>query len=88
MAHGDIKVGLISKPRPPSCWAPWSVVQRPPLIELLDDAEVAGVAANALKKTLLMFDYFNDVAKGQGRQRQGQGSDAELGRCRVVHQPP
>jgi aconitate hydratase 2/2-methylisocitrate dehydratase len=33
-----------------------------PLIELLDDAEVAGVAAEALKKTLLMFDYFNDVA--------------------------
>ncbi|MFO5011410.1 hypothetical protein RCK73_25825, partial [Salmonella enterica subsp. enterica serovar 1,4,[5],12:i:-] len=33
-----------------------------PLIELLDDAEVAGVAAEGLKKTLLMFDYFNDVA--------------------------
>ena len=33
-----------------------------PLIELLDDAAVAGVAADALKKTLLMFDYFNDVA--------------------------
>ncbi len=49
----------------------------------------AGVAAEALKKTLLMFDFFNDVAdQGQGRQRQGQGSDAELGRCRVVHQPP
>ena len=33
-----------------------------PLIELLDDAEVAAVAAEALKKTLLMFDFFNDVA--------------------------
>src|SRR5574337_942661 len=33
-----------------------------PLIELLDYAEVAGAAAAALKKTLLMFDYFNDVA--------------------------
>ncbi|AZG16358.1 MULTISPECIES: bifunctional aconitate hydratase 2/2-methylisocitrate dehydratase [Cupriavidus] len=32
-----------------------------PLIELLDDAEVGTVAANALKKTLLMFDAFHDV---------------------------
>ena len=33
-----------------------------PLIELLDDPEVAAVAAAGLKKTLLMFDFFNDVA--------------------------
>ncbi|MFV0600672.1 MAG: bifunctional aconitate hydratase 2/2-methylisocitrate dehydratase [Brachymonas sp.] len=32
-----------------------------PLIDLLDDAEVAPVAADALKKTLLMFDQFHDV---------------------------
>ena len=32
-----------------------------PLIDLLDDAEVAPVAAEALKKTLLMFDQFHDV---------------------------
>ena len=32
-----------------------------PLIELLDDAEVAPVAAEALKHTLLMFDQFHDV---------------------------
>ncbi|QDZ27929.1 bifunctional aconitate hydratase 2/2-methylisocitrate dehydratase [Noviherbaspirillum sp. UKPF54] len=32
-----------------------------PLIELLGDAVVGGVAANGLKKTLLMFDYFHDV---------------------------
>ncbi|KQZ65487.1 MULTISPECIES: bifunctional aconitate hydratase 2/2-methylisocitrate dehydratase [unclassified Lysobacter] len=32
-----------------------------PLIELLDDAEVGAVAANALKHTLLMFDAFHDV---------------------------
>ncbi|WP_454765956.1 bifunctional aconitate hydratase 2/2-methylisocitrate dehydratase [Cupriavidus campinensis] len=32
-----------------------------PLIELLDDAEVGTVAANALKATLLMFDAFHDV---------------------------
>ncbi|WP_215782146.1 bifunctional aconitate hydratase 2/2-methylisocitrate dehydratase [Paludibacterium sp. B53371] len=32
-----------------------------PLIDLLDDAEVAAVAGEALKKTLLMFDAFHDV---------------------------
>jgi len=33
-----------------------------PLIGLLADAEVGAIAAEALKKTLLIFDYFNDVA--------------------------
>jgi aconitate hydratase 2 / 2-methylisocitrate dehydratase len=32
-----------------------------PLVELLADGECAAAAAEALKKTLLMFDYFNDV---------------------------
>jgi aconitate hydratase 2/2-methylisocitrate dehydratase len=32
-----------------------------PLIDVLDDAEVGSVAAEGLKKTLLMFDYFHDV---------------------------
>ncbi|MBS0445957.1 MAG: bifunctional aconitate hydratase 2/2-methylisocitrate dehydratase [Proteobacteria bacterium] len=32
-----------------------------PLIELLDDEAVAAAAADALKKTLLMFDQFHDV---------------------------
>lgn len=32
-----------------------------PLIDLLDDAQVGGIAAEALKKTLLMFDAFHDV---------------------------
>ena len=32
-----------------------------PLIELLDDTQVRGIAAEALKKTLLMFDSFHDV---------------------------
>jgi aconitate hydratase 2/2-methylisocitrate dehydratase len=32
-----------------------------PLIDLLDDAGVGGVAAEGLKKTLLMFDQFHDV---------------------------
>jgi len=32
-----------------------------PLVELLDDAQVGAIAANALKHTLLMFDAFHDV---------------------------
>ena len=32
-----------------------------PMIDLIDDAEVGAVAAEGLKKTLLMFDYFHDV---------------------------
>lgn len=32
-----------------------------PLVELLDDTQVSGIAAEALKKTLLMFDAFHDV---------------------------
>jgi aconitate hydratase 2/2-methylisocitrate dehydratase len=32
-----------------------------PLIDLLADAEVGGIAAEGLKKTLLVFDFFHDV---------------------------
>ncbi|WP_144639115.1 bifunctional aconitate hydratase 2/2-methylisocitrate dehydratase [Bordetella genomosp. 13] len=32
-----------------------------PMVQLLDDAEVGAVAADGLKKTLLMFDAFHDV---------------------------
>ncbi|WP_347246682.1 bifunctional aconitate hydratase 2/2-methylisocitrate dehydratase [Thermomonas sp.] len=32
-----------------------------PLVQLLDDAEIGSVAANALKHTLLVFDAFHDV---------------------------
>jgi aconitate hydratase 2/2-methylisocitrate dehydratase len=32
-----------------------------PLVDLLDDAEVGKIAAEGLKKTLLMFDQFHDV---------------------------
>ena len=32
-----------------------------PLVELLDDARLGAIAAEALKKTLLMFDAFHDV---------------------------
>ena len=44
-----------------------------PLIDLLDDAEVGKEAAEALKHTLLMFDYFHDVqekaAKGSANAK-------------------
>jgi aconitate hydratase 2/2-methylisocitrate dehydratase len=64
VAHGDVKVGLISKSKATELLGTMvGGYNVHPLIELLDDAEVAGVAAEALKKTLLMFDFFNDVAE-------------------------
>ena len=64
VAHGDLKVGLISKAKATELLGTMvGGYNVHPLIELLDDAEVAAVAGAALKKTLLMFDYFNDVAE-------------------------
>lgn len=44
-----------------------------PMVELLDDAEVGKIAADGLKKTLLMFDAFHDVkekaAKGNANAK-------------------
>lgn len=63
VAHGDVNVALISRAKATELLGTMvGGYNVHPLIELLDDAEVAGVAATALKKTLLMFDYFNDVA--------------------------
>jgi aconitate hydratase 2/2-methylisocitrate dehydratase len=63
VAHGDIQVGLVSKAKATELLGTMvGGYNVHPLIELLDDAEVASVAAEGLKKTLLMFDYFNDVA--------------------------
>ncbi|RVU44469.1 bifunctional aconitate hydratase 2/2-methylisocitrate dehydratase [Rubrivivax rivuli] len=63
VAHGDIAVALISKTKATELLGTMvGGYNVHPLIELLDDAEVAGVAAEGLKKTLLMFDFFNDVA--------------------------
>jgi aconitate hydratase 2/2-methylisocitrate dehydratase len=63
VAHGDLAVGLISRSQATE-WLGTMVggYNVHPLIELLDDAEVGPVAAEGLKKTLLMFDYFNDVS--------------------------
>jgi aconitate hydratase 2/2-methylisocitrate dehydratase len=64
VAHGDEKVGLISKAKATELLGTMvGGYNVHPLIELLDDAGVAAVAAEALKKTLLMFDFFNDVAE-------------------------
>ncbi|MBV5285643.1 MAG: bifunctional aconitate hydratase 2/2-methylisocitrate dehydratase [Methyloversatilis discipulorum] len=64
VAHGDVKVGLISKAKATELLGTMvGGYNVKPLIDLLDDAEVAGVAAEGLKKTLLMFDFFHDVAE-------------------------
>ncbi|MDE2612165.1 MAG: bifunctional aconitate hydratase 2/2-methylisocitrate dehydratase [Burkholderiales bacterium] len=63
VAHGELKVALISRAKATELLGTMvGGYNVHPLIELLDDAEVAPQAAAALKKTLLMFDYFNDVA--------------------------
>jgi aconitate hydratase 2 / 2-methylisocitrate dehydratase len=64
VAHGDIVVGLISRAKATELLGTMvGGYNVKPLIDLLDDAEVAGVAAEGLKKTLLMFDAFHDVAE-------------------------
>ncbi|MBK1690353.1 bifunctional aconitate hydratase 2/2-methylisocitrate dehydratase [Rubrivivax gelatinosus] len=63
VAHGELKAGLVSKAKATELLGTMvGGYNVHPLIELLDDAEVADVAAAGLKKTLLMFDYFHDVA--------------------------
>ena len=62
VAHGDLAVALISKSKATELLGTMvGGYNVKPLIDLLDDAEVASVAAAALKKTLLMFDFFHDV---------------------------
>ncbi|MCZ2102986.1 MAG: bifunctional aconitate hydratase 2/2-methylisocitrate dehydratase [Comamonadaceae bacterium] len=67
VAHGEITVGLISRQRATELLGTMvGGYNVHPLVDLLDDAEVGATAAAALKHTLLMFDYFNDVsAKAQ-----------------------
>ncbi len=64
VAHGDLAVGLISKTKATELLGTMvGGYNVKPLIDLLDDASVAATAAAALKKTLLMFDFFHDVAE-------------------------
>ena len=64
VAHGDIAVALISKAKATELLGTMvGGYNVKPLIDLLDDAALAPTAAAGLKKTLLMFDYFHDVAE-------------------------
>ncbi|WP_137895194.1 bifunctional aconitate hydratase 2/2-methylisocitrate dehydratase [Ramlibacter sp. 2FC] len=64
VAHGDFAVGLISRSKATELLGTMvGGYNVKPLIDLLDDQEVAAVAAAGLKKTLLMFDFFHDVAE-------------------------
>jgi aconitate hydratase 2/2-methylisocitrate dehydratase len=64
VAHGDFAVALISRAKATELLGTMvGGYNVKPLIDLLDDAQVAPIAAEGLKKTLLMFDYFHDVAE-------------------------
>ena len=62
VAHGTEKCPLISRAQATELLGTMlGGYNLTPLIDLLDDSAVAAVAAEALKKTLLMFDQFHDV---------------------------
>ncbi len=62
VAHGSEKCALISREKATELLGTMlGGYNLTPLIDLLDDATVGKVAADALKKTLLMFDQFHDV---------------------------
>ncbi|HSW19119.1 MAG TPA: bifunctional aconitate hydratase 2/2-methylisocitrate dehydratase, partial [Ramlibacter sp.] len=62
VAHGTEKCVLISRAKATELLGTMlGGYNISPLIDLLGDEEVGGVAAAALKKTLLMFDQFHDV---------------------------
>jgi len=62
VAHGTEKCALISREKATELLGTMlGGYNIHPLVELLDDAQVGAIAADALKKTLLMFDAFHDV---------------------------
>ena len=62
VAHGTEKTSLLTREKATELLGTMlGGYNLTPLIDLLDDAQVASVAAEALKKTLLMFDQFHDV---------------------------
>ncbi|MBI3367587.1 MAG: bifunctional aconitate hydratase 2/2-methylisocitrate dehydratase, partial [Burkholderiales bacterium] len=64
VAHGDFAVPGLSRAKATELLGTMvGGYNVKPLIDLLDDAEVAAVAAQGLKKTLLMFDFFHDVSE-------------------------
>ncbi len=62
VAHGTEKCALISREKATELLGTMlGGYNLTPLIDLLDDAQMGKVAAEGLKKTLLMFDQFHDV---------------------------
>ncbi len=62
VAHGTEKCAIISRAKATELLGTMlGGYNIGPLVDLLDDAEVGTVAAEGLKKTLLMFDQFHDV---------------------------
>jgi aconitate hydratase 2 / 2-methylisocitrate dehydratase len=68
VAHGTEKCPLIDRKRATELLGTMlGGYNISPLINLLDDAAVGATAAEALKKTLLMFDQFHDVQEKAGK---------------------
>jgi aconitate hydratase 2 / 2-methylisocitrate dehydratase len=64
VAHGTEKCALLSREKATELLATMlGGYNISPLVDLLGDAVVGAVAANGLKKTLLMFDQFHDVTE-------------------------
>ncbi|HMV16374.1 MAG TPA: bifunctional aconitate hydratase 2/2-methylisocitrate dehydratase [Zoogloea sp.] len=64
VAKGELACGLVSRAKATELLGTMlGGYNVKPLIDLLADAEVGAVAAEGLKKTLLVFDYFHDVAE-------------------------
>ncbi|MBI3143978.1 MAG: aconitate hydratase B, partial [Pseudogulbenkiania sp.] len=62
VADGDVACALISREKATELLGTMlGGYNIKPLIDLLDDEAVAQIAADGLKKTLLMFDSFHDV---------------------------
>lgn len=62
VARGTVKCALISRAKATELLGTMlGGFNIKPLIDLLGDAEVGAVAAEGLKKTLLVFDFFHDV---------------------------
>ncbi len=63
VAHGDFEVPALSRQRATELLGTMvGGYNVKPLIDLLSDEVVGAIAAEGLKKTLLMFDFFHDVA--------------------------
>ncbi|QXL85041.1 bifunctional aconitate hydratase 2/2-methylisocitrate dehydratase [Comamonas sp. NLF-1-9] len=76
IALGEIEVGLISRERATELLGTMvGGYNVQPLVQLLDDPAVGKIAAQGLKHTLLMFDYFNDVA---AKAKEGNALAAEV----------